>query len=83
MSARREFTAGSPVGGPRSGHSLAAAGRRIQTLKPRSAARRPFRRRRRPEHGAALVEFALVFPLFFMLVLAMFTGGVAYNAKLS
>ncbi|MGH9149684.1 MAG: TadE family protein, partial [Acidimicrobiales bacterium] len=29
------------------------------------------------------MEFALVFPLFFMLVLAMFTGGVAYNAKLS
>ena len=35
------------------------------------------------ERGAALVEFALIAPIFFMLVLAMFTGGVSYDRKLS
>jgi Flp pilus assembly protein TadG len=35
------------------------------------------------EHGAALVEFALILPLFMMLILGMFTGGIAYNQKLS
>lgn len=34
------------------------------------------------ERGASLVEFALVLPVFFMLILGMFTGGVAYNRKL-
>ena len=37
----------------------------------------------RDERGAALVEFALIAPVFFMLVLAMFTGGVSYDRKLS
>ena len=41
-----------------------------------------FRRRvERDERGAALVEFALVFPLFMTLVLGMFSGGLAYNRK--
>lgn len=43
-------------------------------------------RRGRPgdgETGASLVEFALVLPLFFMLLLGMFTGGLAYSRKLS
>lgn len=41
------------------------------------------RRGREPERGAALVEFALILPVFMALVLGMFTGGVAYNRKLS
>lgn len=41
-----------------------------------------FRRRvERGERGAALVEFALVFPVFMTLVLGMFSGGMAYNRK--
>lgn len=40
-------------------------------------------RERRDDHGAALVEFALIAPIFFMLVLAMFTGGLSYDRKLS
>ena len=35
------------------------------------------------ETGASLVEFALVLPLFFMVVLGMLTGGLAYSRKLS
>jgi hypothetical protein len=35
------------------------------------------------ETGASLVEFALVLPLFFMLLLGMFTGGVAYSRRQS
>lgn len=35
----------------------------------------------RGERGVALVEFALVFPLFMTLVLGMFSGGMAYNRK--
>ena len=43
-----------------------------------------FRRRvERDERGAALVEFALVFPLFMTLVLGMFSGGIAYDRKLT
>jgi Flp pilus assembly protein TadG len=38
---------------------------------------------RRDDRGAALVEFALIAPIFFMLVLAMFTGGISYDRKLS
>lgn len=38
---------------------------------------------RRDQRGASLVEFALVLPVFFMLVLGMFTGGLAYNRKLA
>jgi Flp pilus assembly protein TadG len=30
-----------------------------------------------------LVEFALLLPLFMMMVLGMFTGGIAYNQKIS
>lgn len=37
---------------------------------------------RNDERGASLIEFALVLPVFFMLVLGMFTGGIAYNRKL-
>ncbi len=37
--------------------------------------------RRRDERGAALVEFALVFPIFMMVVLGMFSGGTAYDQK--
>lgn len=35
------------------------------------------------ERGASLVEFALVLPVFMALVLGMFTGGIAYNRKIS
>jgi hypothetical protein len=41
------------------------------------------RRDRRDEAGASLVEFALVLPLFFMLMLGMFTGGLAYSQRQS
>lgn len=34
------------------------------------------------ERGAALVEFALIFPLFMTLALGMFSGGQAYDKKL-
>lgn len=34
------------------------------------------------ERGAALVEFALIFPFFMMLVLGLFSGGQAYDRKL-
>ena len=33
------------------------------------------------ESGASLVEFALILPVFMMLILGMFTGGLAYNRK--
>jgi hypothetical protein len=43
-----------------------------------------FRRRvERGERGVALVEFALVFPVFMTLVLGMFYGGLAYNRKIT
>ena len=45
--------------------------------------RAPRGRRRRGESGAALVEFALVLPVFLMLLLGMMTGGLAYSRKLS
>ncbi|MGI8686404.1 MAG: TadE/TadG family type IV pilus assembly protein [Acidimicrobiales bacterium] len=38
-------------------------------------------RRVRDERGAALVEFALIFPIFMMIVLGMFSGGTAYDQK--
>jgi Flp pilus assembly protein TadG len=38
--------------------------------------------RRGGERGAALVEFALVFPLVVMLIVGMATAGQAYNQKL-
>jgi len=40
------------------------------------------RRHKRTESGAALVEFALLLPVFMMLVLGMFSGGIVYNQKL-
>jgi hypothetical protein len=41
------------------------------------------RRRRATDEGASLVEFALILPLFMMLILGMISGGVAYNKKIS
>ena len=38
-------------------------------------------RRGRGERGAALVEFALIAPLLFMLVFGIYAFGRAYNAK--
>ncbi len=35
------------------------------------------------ERGAALVEFAIILPLLMCLLLGIFTGGIAYNRKLS
>ena len=40
------------------------------------------RKRERSESGAALVEFALLLPVFMALVLGMFSGGVIYNQKM-
>lgn len=40
-------------------------------------------RDRRDDTGASLVEFALILPLFFTLMLGMFTGGLAYSRRLS
>lgn len=40
-------------------------------------------RRARGDRGVALVEFALIAPLLFSLMLGMFTGGLAYNQKLA
>ena len=37
----------------------------------------------RQEDGAALVEFALILPVFMILVLGTFSGGIAYNTKQS
>jgi hypothetical protein len=39
--------------------------------------------RQSDEAGASLVEFALVLPVFMMLILGMMTGGLAYSRKLS
>ncbi len=39
-------------------------------------------RRHRGDDGAALVEFALVFPILFALVLGMVSAGLAWNQKL-
>jgi Flp pilus assembly protein TadG len=35
------------------------------------------------EQGASLVEFALILPVFMVLVLGMFSGGVAYNRQIA
>ncbi len=40
------------------------------------------RRRATQDGGAVLVEFALVLPVLMVLILGMFSGGVAYNQKL-
>jgi Flp pilus assembly protein TadG len=51
---------------------------------PLRAAMPPCRRCHRAtgDEGAVIVEFALLLPVFMMLILGMFTGGVAYNHKL-
>lgn len=38
-------------------------------------------RRKGPERGATLVEFALILPVFLMLLFGMITGGLALNDK--
>ncbi len=38
-------------------------------------------RRRRRERGASLVEFALILPVFLMLLFGMITAGLALNDK--
>src|SRR5258708_12152723 len=45
--------------------------------------RRTASARARGEQGASLVEFALIVPLLFALVLGIATGGLAYNRKIS
>ena len=40
------------------------------------------RKRKTSESGAALVEFALILPVFMILVLGVFSGAVVYNQKL-
>ena len=35
------------------------------------------------DHGVVLVEFALTFPILIMILLGMFTGGLAANSRLS
>jgi Flp pilus assembly protein TadG len=35
------------------------------------------------ERGASLVEFAIILPVFMVLVLGMFSGGVAYNRQMA
>ena len=50
---------------------------------PSSSAVRALRAvRSRDDSGAALVEFALSFPIFVMLLLGMFTGGLALHNKI-
>lgn len=39
--------------------------------------------RARRERGASLVEFAIILPVFMILVLGMFSGGVAYNRQIA
>ncbi|CAN5911022.1 hypothetical protein BH23ACT2_BH23ACT2_25690 [soil metagenome] len=41
------------------------------------------RRRARSERGAALVEFAIIAPLLFMLLFGMLTGGLVMDRRLS
>lgn len=45
---------------------------------PRDLRRRPGCR----DDGAALVEFALILPVLLLLILGLFSGGIAYNQKL-
>jgi TadE-like protein len=45
----------------------------------RRRAERTVRERRRPERGAALVEFALIAPILFAIVFGIVDFGVAYN----
>lgn len=39
------------------------------------------RSKRRPDHGASLVEFALISPLLFMLLLGTLTGGLTLSRQ--
>ena len=39
-------------------------------------------RHRSGERGAALVEFSILVPVFMAMVLALFSGGVAYNRRI-
>ena len=52
-------------------------------MRPVGPLRAPRAPSRWTESGAALVEFALVLPVFLMLLLGMMTGGLAYSRKLS
>jgi Flp pilus assembly protein TadG len=46
--------------------------------------KRPFRvRRERHQRGQSLVEFALVFPIFFVLLMGLIEFGLVFNALLS
>lgn len=45
----------------------------------RHPGRRPARCRRRPETGAAAVEFALVLPVLVMVILGIVTGGLSFS----
>jgi Flp pilus assembly protein TadG len=38
---------------------------------------------RRNQRGASLVEFAIILPVFMVIVLGMFSGGVAYNRQIA
>src|SRR2546421_5601474 len=44
--------------------------------------RERMRKRNTSESGAALVEFALILPVFMIMVLGVFSGAVVYNQKL-
>src|SRR5688500_9925226 len=41
------------------------------------------RRRARQDRGTALIEFAIVAPLLFMLLMGTITGGIALNDRLA
>src|SRR5947209_10094612 len=49
---------------------------------PARGRREMTRMRDKSESGAALVEFALLLPVFMALVLGMFSGGLIYNQKM-
>lgn len=52
------------------------------TMTPRMERRWVMRGCSAGDDGAALVEFALILPLLVMLLLGLFSGGLAYNQKL-
>lgn len=67
-------------GGPHYRWGVDSDWRRLLVTTEREKGRR---RRRRDERGTSLVEFAFVFPIFMTVVLGMFSGGLAYNRKIS